>query len=195
MHMNHLTMKPGQGITLTDQTGSVPQSQTEQHDGANSWRALYHPAVILLFLFLVSVWARWDFSGQETRDWRVILELADGARERGELNYAKSLYAQAGQVSASRDDWGGLLATACGMKKLERQSGRRSETTVLLLKAMNAAKTAESRSGLVAVATAFTALGHESVASMVLSHAKNDWVERTATSSDVVSPDCWHRQP
>jgi hypothetical protein len=188
-------MRPGQGITLTDQTSSVPQTQTEQNHDANFWRALYHPAIILLFLLLISVWARWDFSGQEVRDWRAILELGDGARERGKLHYAKSLYAQAGQVSASRDDWAGLLAAACGMKKLERQSGRRSETTALLLRAMSAAETRQSRSGLVAVATAFTALGHDPVASMVLSHAKNDWVEKTATSSDVVSPDCWDRQP
>ena len=192
--LTHLSMRLGQAIASRDQTSSVPQSSAEDNQTANSWRAVYHPAVILLLLLLgVSVWTRWDFRGQEIADWRPILELADAAREKGNLHYAKALYAQAGRLSARHDDWPGLLTAACGMRKLERQTGRRSETTALLLNAMNAAKTAESRSGLVAVAAAFTALGHDSVASMVLSHARNDWVEEPGNSAHAVPAACWVR--
>ncbi len=180
--------------TSRDYTSSIAQAHFEQNHGENSWRALYPPAVLLLFLFLaVSAWAAWNFSGGETPDWQPTLELAHAARERGDLHYARSLYAQAGRLSGQRDDWAGLLAAACGMKKLERQRGRHSETNGLLLKAMSAAKTRQSPSGLVAVASAFSSLGHDSVASMVLSHARADWIEQTNNSADAVWLDCWER--
>jgi hypothetical protein len=186
-------IRPGDQ-TSRDQTCSVAQAQFEQNHKENSWRALYPPAVLLLFLFLaVSGWTAWNFSGRETPDWQPTLELAHAARERGDLHYARSLYAQAGRLSAQRDDWAGLLAAACGIKKLERQRGRRSETNALLLKAMSAAKSRQSPSGLVAVASAFSALGHDSVASMVLSHAREDWVEPISNSPDVVWLGCWER--
>ena len=177
-----------------DQTCSLARARSLQNYEENSWRALYPPAALLLFLFLAgSAWTAWNFGGRETSDWQPTLERGHAARERGDLHYARSLYTQVGRLSAQRDDWAGLLAAACGMKKLERQRGRRSETNALLLKAMNAAKTRQSQSGLVAVASAFSALGHDSVASMVLSHARQDWVEPTTNSPDVAWLDCWER--
>jgi len=140
------------------------------------------------------LWTLWDFSRRENPDWKPVIALADTARARGNLYYAKTLYSQVGRLSARRDDSAGLLAAACGMKRLEKQTGRHSETNALLLSAMVAAKTRQSRSGLVAVAQAFTALGQKKVASMVLSHAAKDWVEEINYSADVVSPDCWGPQ-
>lgn len=184
-----------QNRSLASGTLTVAQPQRQENHRANSWRAVTYRVLLLLFLLLgVLLWTRWDFSGQEIPDWKPALALADTARERGDLHYAKSLYSQAGRLSAARDDWAGLLAAACGMKKLERQRGRHSETNALLLSAMVAAKTKQSRSGLVAVAQAFTALGQDKVASMVLSHSGKDWVEETNNSFDRVSLDCWDRQ-
>jgi hypothetical protein len=175
---------------------TIPQSHSEKSHRVNSSRATTYWAVLLLFLSLaVLLSTLWDFSRREIPDWKPVLALADTARERGELYYAKSLYSQAGRLSAWRDDWAGSVATACGMKKRERQRGRHSETNALLLSAMVAANTRQSRSGLVAVAKAFTALGQNEVASMVLSHAGKDWVEEINYSADVVSPDCWDRTP
>ena len=173
----------------------MAQPAPEENHRPNSWGAITCWVVILLLLFLGAlVWTRWDFSAQGIPDWKPALVLADTARERGDLHYAKSLYSQVGRLSASRDDWTGLLAAACGMKKLERQRGRYSETNALLLSAMVAAKAKQSRSGLVSVAKAFTALGQDKVAFMVLSHSGNDWVEEDADSADLVSLDCWERQ-
>ena len=176
-------------------TLKVAQLQSAENLRANSWRAVAYGVVLLFFLFLgLLIWTERDFSGREIADWKPALALADAARQRGDLYYAKSLYAQAGQLSARRDDWAGLLAAACGMKKLERQRGRHSETNALLLSAMVAAKTKQSRSGLVAVAKAFTALGQDKVAAMVLSHSGKDWVEEANDAVDLVALECWDRQ-
>jgi hypothetical protein len=103
------------------------------------------------------------------------LALADTARGRGELHYAKSLYLQVGRLAASRDDWAGLLAAACGIKKHDRGRGRYSATNMLLLRAMVAAEAGQSRSGMAAVGKAFSALGEDKVASMVLSRIRTNW--------------------
>jgi hypothetical protein len=177
--------------------GTFATSERDWEDSPrpNSWRAGTYWAVLLLFLLPAGVvWTGWSFSGQNISDWKPVLALADAALQRGDLHYAKSLYLQAGRLSAGNDDWAGLLTAACGMRKMERQRGRHSETTGLLLNGMVAAKAKQSRSGLVEVANAFTALGLDKVASMVLSHAEQDWVEETGNSAEVVPLDCWNRQ-
>jgi hypothetical protein len=66
----------------------------------------------LSFVFLAAC----DFNGREIPDWKPVLALADTAQDRGEVYYAKSLYLQVRRLAASRDDWAGLLAAACGIK-------------------------------------------------------------------------------
>ena len=177
-------------------TPNIAQPHSEENHRAKSWRAILYRAVLLPFLFLAALaWMQCDFSGREIPDWKPVLALADTARERGELYYAKSLYVQAGRLAAWRDDWAGLLAAACGMKKLDRERGRYSATNALLLRAMVAAETRQSRSGMAAVGKAFSALGEDKVASMVLSRIRTNWVEKTDDSADVASPGCWDNQP
>jgi hypothetical protein len=153
-----------------------------------------YPASLLAFLVLAALtWSQCDFSGREIPDWRPVLALADAAQEKGDLYYAKSLYLQGGRLAVWRDDWAGLLAAACGVKKLEREKGPYSSTNALLLRAMVAAEKRQSRSGLVAVAKAFAALGDNKVAPMVLSRIGKNWVEETNHSADTVSPSCWDK--
>ena len=178
------------------ESGTLPiaQPHSEGNHRERSWRAITYRASLLAFLLLAALaWTRCDFSGREIPDWKPVLALAEAARERGDLYYSKSLYSQAGRLAASREDWAGLLSTACGMKKLEREKGPYSSTNALLLRAMVAAETRQSRSGLVAVAKAFAALGEDKVATMVLSRIGNNWVEETNDSADVVSPGCWDK--
>jgi hypothetical protein len=184
-----------QNRSVASGTYAIAQSRRDDNERANSRRAGTYWAVLLLFVVLVVVlWTRLNFSAQKLSDWKPVLVLADTALQRGDLHYAKGLYLQAGRLSGERDDWTGLLAAACGMSKMERQRGRHSQTTVLLLSAMAAAQARQSRSGLVAVANAFTAQGQDKVASMVLSHAGKNWVEETSNSAAVVPLDCWNRQ-
>ena len=161
---------------------------------AKSWWAITYRTSLLAFLVLAALaWTQCDFSGREIPDWKPVLALADAAQEKGDLYYAKHLYLQGGRLAVWRDDWVGLLAAACGTRKLERERGPYSSTNALLLRAMVAAEKRQSRSGVVAVAKAFAAFGEDRVASMVLSRIGKNWVEETNDSADIVSPGCWDK--
>ena len=181
-----------QNRSVESGTLTVARPQSEEYHRAKSWRAIPYRAVLLSFVFLAALaWTRRDFNGREIPDWKPVLVLADTARERGDLYYAKSLYLQVGRLAAWRDDWAGLLAAACGIKKPDRERGRYSATNMLLLRAMVAAETKQSRSGMAAVGKAFSALREDKVASMVLSRIRTNWVDKTDDSADVASPGCW----
>jgi hypothetical protein len=181
-----------QNRSVESGTLTVVQPQSEENHRAKSWRAIPYRVVLLSFVFLAALaWTRRDFNGREIPDWKPVLVLADTARERGDLYYAKSLYLQVGRLAAWRDDWAGLLAAACGIKKPDRERGRYSATNMLLLRAMVAAETKQSRSGMAAVGKAFSALREDKVASMVLSRIRTNWVDKTDDSADVASPGCW----
>jgi hypothetical protein len=172
-------------------TLAIAQPYSGENLRAKSWWAITHRASLLALLVLAALtWTQCDFSGREIPDWKPVLALADATQEKGDLYYAKSLYLQGGRLAVWRDDWAGLLAAACGIKKLERERGPYSSTNALLLRAMVAAEKRQSRSGLVAVAKAFAALGEDNVASMVLSRVGKNWVEKTNESADIVSPGC-----
>src|SRR5215475_8162169 len=181
--------RPIESGTLTI-TKPHTKPQSGNH-GAKSWWAINYRASLLVFLVLAALtWTQCDFSSQENPEWKPVLALADAARGKGDLYYAKHLYLQAGKFAVWRDDWVGLLAAACGTKTLEKEKGPYSSTNALLLRAMVAAEKRQSRSGLVAVAKAFAALGEENVASMVRSRIGKDWVEPTNDSADIVSAGC-----
>jgi hypothetical protein len=181
--------RPVESGTLT-----IGQPHSEESLRATSWRSITYRASLLAFLVLAALaCTQCDFSGREIPDWKPVVALANATQEKGDLYYAKSLYLQGGKFAIWRDDWAGLLAAACGIKKLERERGPYSSTNALLLRAMVAAEKRQSRSGLVAVAKAFAALGDNKVASMVLSHIGTNWVEETNDSADIVSPGCWDK--
>lgn len=152
--------RPPENGTLT-----IVQPRSRENHRAKLWP---YRGRLLAFLVLAALaWTQCDFSGREIPDWRPVLALADAAQEKGDLYYAKSLYLHGGRLAVWRDDWAGLLAAACGVKKLERERGPYSSTNALLLRGMVAAEKRQSRLGLVAVAKAFAALGEDKVASMV----------------------------
>ena len=180
-----------QSLRHRNHSVAITQAHSAENLRAKSWWAISYRASLLALLVLAALtWTQCDFSAQENPDWKPVVALADAARGKGDLYYAKHLYLQAGKLAVWRDDWAGLLAAACGTKTLERQRGPYSSTNALLLRAMVAAEKRQSRSGLVAVAKAFAALGEDNVASMVLSRVGKDWVEETTDSADIVSPRC-----
>ena len=178
--------RPAESGTLTR-----AQPHSSQNLRRKSWWAItYRGSLVVFPVLAVLTWRQCDFSRQEIRDWKPILALADAARGRGDLYYAKHLYLQAGKFAVWRDDWVGLLAAACGIEQLERERAPYSAANALLLRAMVAAEKRQSQAGLVAVAKAFAALGEDQVASMVLSLVGKDWVEETNDLADIVSPGC-----
>jgi hypothetical protein len=181
--------RPVESGTLT-----ITKPHSEENLRAKSWWKISYRARLPAFLVLMALtWTQCDFTRQENPDWKPILALADAVRERGDLYYAKHLYLQGGRLAVWRDDWAGLLAAACGIKKLERERGPYSSTNALLLRAMVTAEKKQSRSGLVAIAKAFAALGEEKIASMVLSRIGKEWFEGNNDSADIVSPGCWEQ--
>ena len=180
-----------QNRSVESETLTAAQPHSEENHRAKSWRAIPYRVVLLSFVFLAALaWTQRDFNGREIPDWKPVLALADTARERGDLYYAKSLYLQVGRLAASRDDWAGVLAAASGIKKRDRERGRYSATNMLLLRAMVAAEAKQSGSGMAAVGKAFSALGEDRVASMVLSRIRTNWVDKTDDSAEVASPGC-----
>jgi hypothetical protein len=181
--------RPVEGGTLT-----IAQPYSEENLRPKSWRTITYRASVLALLVLAALkWTPYGLSRREIPDWKPVLALADAAQQKGDLYYAKHLYLQGGRFAVWRDDWAGLLVAACGIKKLERERGPYSSTNGLLLRAMVAAEKRQSRSGLVAVAKAFAALGENKVTSMVLSRIGKNWVEEVNDSADIVSPGCWDK--
>ena len=176
---------PAESAALT-----IAQSHSRQNLRRKSWRA----SLVVFPVLAALTWTQCDFSGREIPDWKPFLARADAAWGKGDLHDAKHLYLQAGKFAVWRDDWAGLLAAACGIEQLEEERGPYSPAHALLLRARIAAEKRQSQSGLVAVANAFTALGEDKAASLVLSLIGKDWVEETNDSADIVSPGCWDKE-
>jgi|SRR6476620_7794053 hypothetical protein len=167
------------------------QPHSKQDHRTNWWGRITYTAVLLSSLFLgILAWRSLDLNNPDIPDWKPVLALADTAQKKGDLYYARSLYLQAGSHAARREDWQGLIAAACAMSKLDKQKGRYSPTSGLLLRAMIAAETTQSRSGMIAVAKAFAGLGEDKVASMVLSRIQKDWTENATDLAHILSSGC-----
>jgi hypothetical protein len=149
-------------------------------------------AVFLPFLLLVAfALMRPDFNRQEIPDWRPVLALAEASLEKGELYDARGLYSRAARLASWREDWGGLLAAACGMKVLDNASGSYFNVETILVRAMMAGESRQSRAGIAEVARAFAAIGKDQAASMVLGRIQTDWPEETQDSMNVHTRGCW----
>ena len=151
-------------------------------------------AIVLFgsFFFMVGfALMRPDFNRQEIPDWRPVLALADASLENGELYDARSLYSRAARLASLQEDWGGLLAAACGMKLLDKGSRSYFNVQTILVRAMMAAESRQSRAGIAEVARAFAAVGKNEAASMVLGRIQTDWPEEMQDSTNVHIAGCW----
>ena len=88
------------------------------------------------------------------------------------------------------DDWPGVLAAACGIHKLNRETGTYSTIRMLLLRAMITAEKKQSRAGIAAVANAFERIGQNDATRMVLA-PRTKWPDETPDSADTYKNDCW----
>lgn len=132
-----------------------------------------------------------DIKWQETPDWKPVLALANASREKGDLYEARVLYSRAGRPASWQEDWKGLLAAACGIKKIDSVVGSYFNTHTVLVRAMIAAETEQSRAGIAAVAKAFAAIGEPKAASMVLSRIRSGWPEDMEYAFGSEAGGCW----
>jgi len=168
------------------------ETQRKQIRPPTRWRVIAYLAVFALFALIVaSSWMRPDFKWQETPDWKPALALAEESRAKGDLYEARVLFFRAGRIASLREDWEGLLATACGVKKLDIERGPYSATHTLLVRAMMAAESRQSRVGMSAVARAFASFGQQPAAAMALSRIQPAWPETAQGSVDVHVGACW----
>jgi hypothetical protein len=170
----------------------LPASRSDQTRRAARWRTVGYGAAIAPFLLMVALaWLRADLTGPEIPEWRPVLALADASRQKGDLYEARHLYLQVDRIASWQQDWEGLIAAACGIKKLDGAEGPYSKTFAILVRAMTAAENKQSRVGISAVARAFTTIGEHKAASMVSSRIRPDWPQETRALGDPVAVDCW----
>lgn len=135
-----------------------------------SRRALASVLIAVSMLLLAAApWACRDFDRREESDWKAVLALAQAAWQRGDRLEAQSVYLRAARIASWKDDWEGILAAACGMKRLEDVRGYHFNTRSILVLAMISAERSRSAAGLRAVADAFITIGEQEAAAMVLS--------------------------
>jgi len=143
------------------------------------WALAGYMAVGLPILFLfASLWlnGKWE----EPADWKLAFAQAEAARREGNLYEARWLYSQTGRVAFWYRDWQGILAAACGMKKVDNARDGFFATRTLVVQAMIAAELRESRAGLMAAAQAFRSLGEDKAAVTSLGRIKPGWPDETA---------------
>ena len=117
--------------------------------------------------------------------WQNRLNAAEAAMRNGDIYSARSFYSQAARIASWTDDWTGILAAACGLRKLERPYDNYFATRTTLVRAMIAAQSQRSEQGLNAVANAFARIGELDAAALARSRIPMDAVESTAQSSSV----------
>jgi hypothetical protein len=74
---------------------------------------------------------------------------------------------------------------------LDNESSPYSNVHTILVRAMMAAESRESRAGIAAVARAFAAMGQDKAASMALGRIQMDWPEQIQDSTNVHTGGCW----
>jgi hypothetical protein len=167
-------------------------AHSDQSRRAARWRTIGYGVAIGSFLLLVAlVWLRPDLNRTEIPHWRPVLALADAAWEKGDLDAARHLYLQVDQIASSQQDWEGLVAAACGIQSLDGVEGPYSKSFAILVRAMMAAESRQSRAGIATVARVLAAGGHDKAASMVASRIRPDWPEELLDSSHVGAVRCW----
>ena len=117
--------------------------------------------------------------------WQDRLNEAEAAMRDGDIYAARSLYAQTARIASWTDDWTGILAAACGLKKLERPRDNYFATRTTLVRAMIAAQNQRSAQGLHAVADAFAGIGELDAAALARSRIPMDAPEGVAQGSQL----------
>jgi hypothetical protein len=145
-------------------------------------RAAFASVPLACLLALVVLGSLQEARERPTARWQDRLREAGLAMRAGDLYSARSLYSQTARVASWSDDWIGVLAAACGLKKLENKRGDYFATRTALVRAMIAAENQRSAEGQHAVANAFAGIGEQKMAAMLQSRISTD-APGTAQSS------------
>lgn len=105
---------------------------------------------------------------------------------------ARHFYLQAGRIASWRKDWAGLVAAACGFKRLDGVVGPYSISSSMLIHPTMAAELMQSRRGIATVATAFATIGSDQASKAVLARIQPYWPDETNDPGDAqLLEACW----
>ena len=146
-------------------------------------RAVFASAPLACLLALLVLGSPRESREAPTARWQERLHEAEAALSNGDIYSARSSFSQAARIASWSDDWTGVLAAACGLKKLEGPRDNYFATRATLVRAMIAAQKQRSAAGLNHVANAFASIGEHNAAAMARSHIQADAPEDPATTS------------
>jgi hypothetical protein len=166
--------------------------QSRGRAGAICCVITYIATVLPLLVIFVLARVYPDLNRQEIPDWRPQISVAEESLQTGDLYQARHLYLQAGRIASWRKDWAGLVAAACGFKRLDGVVGPYSKAFSMLIRATTAAELMQSRRGIATVATAFAAIGSDQAATAVLARIQPYWPDETSNPGDAqLLEACW----
>jgi hypothetical protein len=154
---------------------------------------LWAAALLVTLSLAAAALSRPEWRTQHVPDWRPLVERANAAVS-GDRYQARHLYVDAARAASWDEDWQGLLAAACGMKKVDGPARAHANTYSILVRAMTVAESARSRAGLQAVSGALSAIGENEVAASLLARARPEWPEEAPPPRDSAAADCWGNQ-
>jgi hypothetical protein len=170
--------------------------ESEQSRRAAWWRTIGYLTVILPFLLLVAVaWLRPEFNRPEVPDWRPVVARANAALAHGDLYEARYLYGQVDQIASWKEEWEGLIAAACGLKKLDAVPGPYSGSLTILLRAAMVAEHQQSRHGMITIAQAVEVMGKHEAAAKIMARIRSDWPKEMQEPADTNAAECFKLAP
>ena len=173
-------------IQITAIRAPASALEAEQSRRASRFRVIAYSTAVLPFLLMVALaWLVPGFNRTEIPDWKPVLVLADASWEKGDLHEARHLYLQVDQIASWRQDWQGLVAAACGMKKLDGAEGPYSKTFAILIRATMAAEYRQSRQGIATVSKAFAIIGADKAGTAALARIQPKWPAEKHDSDNV----------
>jgi hypothetical protein len=176
---------------VTDHALGLPMD-SEQSRRAAWCRTIGYVTVIVPFLLLIALaWLRPEFNRSEAPDWKPVVARANAAFEKGDLYKARYLYGQVDQIASWKEEWEGLIAAACGLKRLDGVSGPYSRSLTVLFRAATIAENKQSHQGIVTIAQALRVMGKHNAASKIMDRIRSDWSEEMQEPADTSAPGCF----
>lgn len=177
---------------VTNHQAPTLPMESEQSCRAAWWRTIGYVTVILPFLLMIALaWLRPEFNRAEAPDWKSVVAPANAALEKGDLYEARYLYGQVDQIASWKQEWEGLIAAACGLRRLDGVPGPYSRSLTILLRATMIAENKQSRQGIVTIAQALRVMGKHKAASKIMDRIRSDWPEEIQAPADTSAPGCF----
>jgi hypothetical protein len=133
-----------------------------------------------------------DLNRREISDWTPQISVAVESLQTGDFIRPDTfIYRQAGLLLGERI-WAGLVAAACGFKRLDGVVGPYSISSSMLIYPTMAAELMQSRRGIATVATAFATIGSDQASKAVLARIQPYWPDETNDAGDAqLLEACW----